>query len=155
MPDVGSKTAHGQPTNSASWIDAMAKLGTKRKGKEKHPQIAELIGMRIRWAREIMDPNRTGFARAFGFDRTALRDVESGRRPLSIFLLIELIHALKISPNYVFWGDLAGVDGRMAARLVQAHPELAPDGDGDDRHGTAALAPAGKARRRRRLQALE
>ena len=128
----------------------MAKLGTKQNGKKKHPQIAELIGLRIRWAREIMDPNRTGFARAFGFDRTILRDAESGRRPPNIFLLIELIHALKISPNYVLWGDLAGVESRMAVRLAQAHPELVPDGNDDDRHGMAALVPAGKARPRRR-----
>jgi DNA-binding XRE family transcriptional regulator len=36
-------------------------------------------GQRIRWAREIVEPNRLDFARKLGVDAATIRDIENGR----------------------------------------------------------------------------
>ena len=86
--------------------------------------VAEQIGARIRWARELVEPNGAEFARAIGVDRSTIRHIESGRRPPSIFAVIEISHALRVTPDYILLGKMQGVDGELAARLGAAHPEL-------------------------------
>lgn len=91
-----------------------------------HPELARLIGLRIRWARELVQPNRAEFARGMGVDTSTVRDIENGRRMPSVFLLIELCHQLRAHPGYVLLGELRGTDGELAALLAMRHPEMVP-----------------------------
>jgi transcriptional regulator with XRE-family HTH domain len=86
--------------------------------------IAEQVGERIQWVRELIEPNRAAFARIIGVDRAVLRGMESGRRPPSIYAVIALAHRLRVSTDYILTGSLRGVDGELAAKLIALHPEL-------------------------------
>lgn len=110
---------------------------------EAYSIIAKDVGKRIRWARELVEPNRAAFARLMDVDRSTVRDMESGRRPPSIFAVLELSHRLRVTPNYLLLGNLRDVDGELAARLVRLHPELlAPENNsGSYRKATALNTP--------------
>lgn len=96
----------------------------KEKRPETYSDIQAAIGRRIKWARELVEPNRAEFARTLGVDRSTLQKIEDGDRAPSIFNVIELSHQLRISPDYILTGDLRGVDGEVAGYLVRHHPEL-------------------------------
>lgn len=99
---------------------------------EAYSEIAKRIGQRIRWARELVEPNRAEFARAMKVDRSTIRDIESGRRPPSIFNVLEIAHLLRVSPDYILIARMRDVDGELAGKLALKHPELvgaAPSGD--------------------------
>lgn len=103
--------------------------------------VAKEVGKRIRWARELVQPNRAEFARLMGVDRSTVRDMESGRRPPSIFSVLELSHRLRVTPDYILLGTLRGVDGELAARLVRLHPELLePENNGGSFHKATVLS---------------
>lgn len=85
---------------------------------------ADRIGERLRWARELVEANPIELAADVGCDPSSIRHIESGRRLPSIHLLISLCHVLRLSPEYLLWGSLVGVDPEMAVRLKQLHPEL-------------------------------
>lgn len=86
--------------------------------------IQKDIGRRIKWARQLVEPNRAAFARLMGVDRTTLQKIEDGDRAPSIFNVMEIAHRLRVTPDYILLGSLKGVDGELAARLVALHPEL-------------------------------
>jgi transcriptional regulator with XRE-family HTH domain len=96
----------------------------KEKRPEAYSDIQADIGRRIKWARELVEPNRAEFARTLGVDRSTLQKIEDGSRAPSIFNVIELSHQLRVSPDYILTGDLRGVDGEVAGHLVRHHPEL-------------------------------
>jgi len=98
--------------------------------------IAEQIGERIRAVRELIEPNRAAFARIIGVDRAVLRGMESGRRPPSIYAVIELAHRLRVSTDYILTGSLRGVDGELAAKLIALHPELLPSSNQASGHSS-------------------
>lgn len=81
-------------------------------------------GLRVRWARELVEPNRAQFARKLQVDTSTIRNIENGSRNPSLELLERICHALRISPDYVVKGRFTGVDPEMAALLAAAHPEL-------------------------------
>jgi len=83
-------------------------------------------GLRIRWAREIVEPNRMQFARKLGVDVTTIRDIETGKTNPGIELAWRIFHSIRISLDYVVAARLTGVDPELANLLVKAHPELAP-----------------------------
>lgn len=82
------------------------------------------IGKRIMWARELVEPNRAAFARSIGVDRTTVQKIEDGDRAPSIFNVMDFAHALRVTPDYILWGAMRGIDGELAAALAAAHPEL-------------------------------
>jgi transcriptional regulator with XRE-family HTH domain len=84
------------------------------------------IGARIKWARELVEPNRAEFARLMRVDRTTLQKIEDGDRAPSIFNILEIAHRLRVPTDYLLRGTLTGVDGELAALLVTEHPELDP-----------------------------
>jgi hypothetical protein len=47
-----------------------------------------------------------------------------GERAPSVFLVAQLSHRLHVSTDYIILGTMRGVDGEIAARLLEAHPEL-------------------------------
>jgi transcriptional regulator with XRE-family HTH domain len=99
--------------------------------KEKRPDaytaVQAKVGERIKWARELVQPNRAAFARDMGVDRSTLQKIEDGTRPPSIFNVLDIAHRLRVTPDYILKGTLKGVDGELAGLLVAHHPELAPD----------------------------
>jgi transcriptional regulator with XRE-family HTH domain len=111
---------------------------------EAYTEVAQAIGQRIRWARELVEPNRAEFARAMGVDRSTIRDIESGRRPPSIFAVIEISHRLRVSPNYILLGKMQDVDGELAGRLAVQHPELVQTWPSDDTPGTGSSGSTSK-----------
>lgn len=118
---------------------------------EAYTEVAQAIGQRIRWARELVEPNRAEFARAMGVDRSTVRDIESGRRPPSIFAVIEISHRLRVTPNYILLGNMQGVDGELAGRLAVQHPELvqpwpSTDTPDTDSSGSTSRRPRRRAR---------
>jgi DNA-binding XRE family transcriptional regulator len=84
------------------------------------------IGHRIKWAREIVEPNRAAFARLLGVHRTTLQKIEDGERAPSVFDVLNIAHRLRVSTDYILIGTLEGVDGQLAALLALRHPELRP-----------------------------
>jgi len=90
------------------------------------------MGSRIRWARQLVEPNRAAFARWLQVDRTTLHKIEDGDRAPSVFLVAELSHKLRVSTDYIILGTLRGVDGELAAKLLDAHPELRGHNRTDD-----------------------
>jgi len=97
-----------------------------------YKDLTKVIGQRIRWARELVEPNRAEFARAMGVDRSTIRDIESGRRTPSIFNIIEISHRLRVSEAYILYGSLRDVDGELAGKLALRHPELVAGGPSSD-----------------------
>ena len=83
-------------------------------------------GLRIRWAREEVEPNRYEFARKLGVDATTIRNIENGKANPGMQLLHEMCHSLRISLDYIVDGRLIGIDPELAGLLVARHPELAP-----------------------------
>jgi DNA-binding XRE family transcriptional regulator len=96
----------------------------REKRAEAYSAMQIAIGQRIRWARELVEPNRAEFARTMGVDRTTLQKIEDGDRAPSVFAVIEISHRLRVSTDYILLGTLRGVDGELAARLLEAHPDL-------------------------------
>lgn len=103
--------------------------------------VQKEIGARIRWARELVVPNRAAFARAIGVDRTTVQKIEDGDRPPSVFNVLDFAYRLRVSTDYILRGSMLGVDAELADSLLRAHPELAtrrphtPDVPGTGRMG--------------------
>lgn len=86
--------------------------------------VQKEIGARIRWARELVVPNRAAFARAIGVDRTTVQKIEDGDRPPSVFNVLDFAYRLRVSTDYILRGSMLGVDAELADLLLKAHPEL-------------------------------
>ena len=97
---------------------------SKHKRPDAVTAIQRDIGQRILWARELVEPNRSAFARLMGVDRTTLQKIEEGTRAPSVFNVLEISHRLRVSADYILDGSLAGVDRELAAMLIERHPEL-------------------------------
>ena len=85
---------------------------------------AQRIGDRLRWVRELVDSTPTQLAADLGVDSSSVRHIENGIRLPSLRMLMVLCHVLRISPQYLLWGSLVGVEPELAARLKAEHPEL-------------------------------
>ena len=83
-------------------------------------------GERVKWARELVEPNRSAFARKMEIDVSTIRKFEDGQRGMSVALLDRVIHSLRLTWDYVRTGNLNGIDGELAVRLATHHRELAP-----------------------------
>ena len=96
----------------------------KEKRPDAYSDVQAKIGERIKWARELVEPNRAAFARAMGVDRSTLQKIEDGTRAPSVFNVLDIAHKLRVTPDYILKGTLKGVDGELAAALAVRHPEL-------------------------------
>jgi transcriptional regulator with XRE-family HTH domain len=85
---------------------------------------AKKVAARVRWARELADMTFTELGAAIGVDSSTIRHIEAGIRLPSLHVLMALCHTLLISPQYLLWGSLEGVDQETAAQLKSRHPEL-------------------------------
>jgi transcriptional regulator with XRE-family HTH domain len=91
---------------------------------EEQKEEAKQIGRRLKWVREQVCLTATELAADVGVDTSAIRHIEGGLRLPSIHLLMSLCHVLRISPQYLLWGTLEGVDPELAASLKSLHPTL-------------------------------
>jgi transcriptional regulator with XRE-family HTH domain len=82
------------------------------------------IGLRLRWARELVYPTQAAFARALNLDKHALAKIEHGKRPLRLVNLITAANKLRTGTEYLLTGNLAGVEPELQRLLMQRHPEL-------------------------------
>lgn len=78
-------------------------------------------GQRIKWAREIVQPNRYEFARTLRVDPSTIRNIENGKANPGPLLLHFLCHSLRISLDYIVDGSLNGVDPHLAYELGVRH----------------------------------
>lgn len=101
-------------------------LMAKEKRPDAYTEVQKGIGQRIKWARELVQPNRAQFARDMDVDRSTLQKIEDGDRPPSVFNVLDIAHRLRVTPDYILKGTLKGIDGELAGLLVARHPELAP-----------------------------
>jgi transcriptional regulator with XRE-family HTH domain len=85
------------------------------------PEKRRLRGMRILWAREILQPNRYEFARTLGVDPSTIRNIENGKANPGPQLLHWICHSLRISLDYIVDGTLNGVDPHLAYELGERH----------------------------------
>lgn len=106
--------------------DTMAAAMRPTRSPDDSPEKREARGRRIRWAREIVEPNRLDFARKLGVDVSTIRNIENGKANPGLQLAHRIFHSLRISLSYVVDGRLNGVDPELATMLVADHPELAP-----------------------------
>lgn len=83
-----------------------------------------LIGQRIRWARELIYPDKISFAAAMGISPGMLTRVEDGERCLSIFNLIAAGIKLRTGVEFLLTGELRLVQSKLLRGLLRRHPEL-------------------------------
>lgn len=78
----------------------------------------------MRWARELVEPNRAAFARDCGVHPTTLVKMEDGDRAPTIFVLRDYCFRLRISADFLLFGKLGQGDRELEALLIAHHPEL-------------------------------
>lgn len=96
----------------------------KVKRPEAVTDVQRAVGARIKWARELVVPNRAEFARIMGVDRSTLVKIEDGSRPPSVFNVMDISHRLRVTADYILHGSLVGIDQELARELIRRHPEL-------------------------------
>lgn len=82
------------------------------------------IGLRLKWARELVYPTQAAFARALGLDKHSVAKIETGKRPIRLVNLITAANKLRTGTEYLLTGNLAGVEPELQRLLMQRHPEL-------------------------------
>lgn len=107
------------------------------------------LGARLRWARELVEPNRYVFARKMGIDVTTIRNIENGTRNPTIWLLQRICHTLRIDLDYLVEGRLSGIDSELRTLLVQSHPSIALRWRREQAAARRAAARSGSARKGR------
>lgn len=108
-----------------------------------YSDVQREIGNRIRWARELVIPNRAEFARLEEIDTSTIAKIEAGTRPPSVFNVIGFARRLRVSADYILFGSMRGVDSELAALLVYHHPELLRQQTGMTDGNTGRTAPEG------------
>ena len=95
-----------------------------RIGIEDQKQEALDFGRRLSWVRKLLEITPTRLAADIGVDSSSIRLIERGERMPSVHHMRSMCHVLRISPQYLMWGSLEGVEHELAAKLKAAHPEL-------------------------------
>lgn len=85
---------------------------------------ARAFGRRLAWARALVSGSQSQLARDVGCQRSMIQKIEAGQRTPSLYMLQSICHVLRISPQYLLSGSLQGVDGELAAMLLERHPEI-------------------------------
>jgi DNA-binding XRE family transcriptional regulator len=82
------------------------------------------VGRRITWARELAGMTQEALGKTVGVEISTINKIEKGTRCPSVVLLYAICDRLSVSFDYIMAGTLNGVDGALALRLVEKHPEL-------------------------------
>lgn len=86
--------------------------------------LAADMGRRLRFVREALQMTTTELGADLGLDEAAIRHIEKGRRAPSVPLIATLCHVLRITPQYLFYGDIRDIDPELRDYLLREHPEL-------------------------------
>lgn len=111
---------------SLDWLIAGQAQGSDAKMATPHRNVT--IGERLRWARETQEPWVPSVAAVMQVTAEQWRAYEENREPLPIETAIEFAHRFSVSLDFLLAGDLKGVAAPVLSALLQAHPELAPNG---------------------------
>jgi transcriptional regulator with XRE-family HTH domain len=90
------------------------------------------VGQKIRLAREAAGQTQDGLARRIGAKRTSITNIESGRQPLQLHMLLAIAEALKVPaeqllPSIEPREPNPSVSDDLAQRLAKLLPhDLAP-----------------------------
>lgn len=95
-----------------------------RSSVDDHKKETEAFGRRLGWVRKMLGISPTRLAADIGVDSSSIRLIERGERMPSVHHMRSMCHTLRISPQYLMWGSLEGVEHELAASLKAAHPEL-------------------------------
>jgi transcriptional regulator with XRE-family HTH domain len=112
------------------------------------------IGRRMRWARELVVPTASDFAKLCGHDPSTLSKVEAGDRATSVFLLREYSNRLMCSADFFLFGTLGGIEPELERLLITHHPELVLERDRTDSRPMDTAPEAGKRERPRTPKAI-
>lgn len=86
--------------------------------------IQKQMGLRIKWARELVEPSPPMFAKVLGVHRTTILKIEDGSRSPSLIMVFDISRRLRVTPDYILIGSLYGADPEIARMLLRRHPEL-------------------------------
>jgi transcriptional regulator with XRE-family HTH domain len=87
-------------------------------------RLAAEMGQRLQWVREALGLTTTQLGAGIDVDEAMIRHIEKGRRGPSVPLIATLCHVLRITPQYLFYGDVRDIDPELRAILLVRHPEL-------------------------------
>lgn len=89
--------------------------------------ILEGMSERLKWVREIVEPNQSECARLMGIVASTWNKYEAGTRTPDIFVLIEFCNRFRCSLDFLYRGLLDGLDRDLERKLVALHPQLVLD----------------------------
>jgi transcriptional regulator with XRE-family HTH domain len=84
------------------------------------------MAQRIRWVRELREPDIEAAAEAMAVRPDILRHWELGLEQPSLRLLAEFAGRFNVSLDFLYSGRLIGVDPALESALLAYHPELRP-----------------------------
>lgn len=87
-------------------------------------RLSAEMGLRLRYVRQALGLTTTQLGADLGVADSAIRHIEKGRRGPSVPFIATLCHALRITPQYLFYGDVREIDPELREALLAAHPEL-------------------------------
>jgi transcriptional regulator with XRE-family HTH domain len=117
---------------------------------EAYTAVQTVIGQRIMWARELVYPNASEFARLIEVHPSTLKKIEDGERAPSIFNVIEIANRLRVSADFVLRGQLIGIDQELERLLIAHHPSLVLGQQDRDKDMDDIARPDGKRKRPKR-----
>lgn len=87
-------------------------------------RLAADMGRRLQMVREALGLTFTQLGADVDVDSSMIRQIEKGKRGPSVPLIATLCHVLKITPQYLFYGDVRDIDPELRGVLLDRHPEL-------------------------------
>lgn len=87
-------------------------------------RLAMDIDRRLHYVRVARCQTPTELGIDLGVDEALIRHIEKGRRGPSVPLIASLCHVLRITPQYLFYGDVRDIDPELRRVLLLQHPEL-------------------------------
>jgi transcriptional regulator with XRE-family HTH domain len=108
------------------------------------------IGQRITWAREANEFALDQVRAQLRFRDGELEAIEEGRRPPSVFQLLQLSYALHVSADYLLRGYLTARTHQAVGNILLWRGQAEPEPGMEVPHkepGTGKLQPSGKSRR--------
>jgi len=83
----------------------------------------QLIGERIHFHREKQNKKREDFAVALNVSVKFCGDIESGARGMSLQTLERISDYLRISTDYILFGDAPETNNQVLLRIIEKCPE--------------------------------
>lgn len=82
------------------------------------------VGQRLKWVREIVEPNQAECARIMSTEQSTWNKYEAGTRKQDPYKMVEFCNRFRVTLDYLYRGVLAGVHEDLSLQLAARHPEL-------------------------------